>query len=104
MIACKFQRRDSLLTGFSLTGHAGHAPVGEDIVCAAVSAACDLTVHQSEEYFGCKPDIRTRDGEILFSATENLPDADRLLRAFRDYLESVAAQYPQCIQIDDSEV
>ena len=36
--------------GFSLSGHAGYAKAGQDIVCAAVSALCLNTVNSVEAF------------------------------------------------------
>ena len=87
----------------NLSGHAGYAQAGEDVVCAAVSAACDLTMHLAEEYFGVAPVISVRKG-IFFEATEQLEVANMLLSGFRDYLEMVREQHPTCINIEYTEV
>lgn len=36
--------RSNSVTGFSINGHAGSAPYGQDIVCAAVSALAQTTI------------------------------------------------------------
>ena len=43
---------DGLLSGFSVTGHAGAGEYGQDIVCAAVSSATYMTANDlcMEEY------------------------------------------------------
>ena len=87
----------------SLSGHAGYAQEGEDIVCAAVSAACDLTIHLAEEYFGVCPVISDKKG-VSFEATEQFEIANSLLCGFRDYLEAVQEQHPTCINIEYTEV
>ena len=87
----------------NLLGHAGYAEEGEDVVCAAVSAACDLTMHLAEEYFGVNPVISDKNG-VSFVATERFEIADKLLCGFRDYLEAVRKQYPTCINIEYTEV
>ena len=87
----------------TLSGHAGYAAYGEDVVCAAVSAACDLTMHLAEEYFGTKPVI-SAGKKLSFRASEQMDVADKLLCGFRDYLEMVQAQHPTCINIEYTEV
>lgn len=87
----------------TLSGHAGYAEEGEDIVCAAVSAACDLTMHLAEEYFGICPVISDKNG-VSFRATEQIELADKLLCGLRDYLEVVHKQHPTCINIEYTEV
>ncbi len=87
----------------SLSGHAEYAEEGEDIVCAAVSAVCDLTMHLAEEYFGTAPVITESNG-VSFRATEQLAVADKLLCGLRDHLEAIREQYPTCINIEYTEV
>ena len=43
MIRVILWRNHSERTGFRVSGHAGFAPAGQDIVCAAVSSAVRLT-------------------------------------------------------------
>ena len=104
MIRCRFEKKAGALTGFSLAGHAGYAEEGSDIVCAAVSAACDLTIHLAESYFGCAPAVCEGDGRISFQARESAGDADRLLQGFLDYLREVERGYGAFIQIQITEV
>ncbi len=103
MITCRFEQKNGTLIAMRLSGHAGYAEEGQDIVCAAVSAACDLTMHLAEEYFGTVPVIAQNNG-ISFRATEQLATANKLLCGLRDHLESIRAQYPTCINIEYTEV
>ena len=43
MTTATFFSEGSRIAGFEIKGHAGHAPAGEDIVCAAVTSAVRLT-------------------------------------------------------------
>ena len=45
MIQAKILRRNGRTAGFSVSGHAGYADSGKDIVCAAVSSAVQLTAN-----------------------------------------------------------
>lgn len=44
MITITFTSRAGDCTGFTASGHAGYAPAGQDIVCAAVSALTQGTI------------------------------------------------------------
>ena len=43
MTTATFFSEGSRIVGFEIKGHTGHAPAGEDIVCAAVTSAVRLT-------------------------------------------------------------
>ena len=103
MIECRFERKNGKFVAMALSGHAGFAQCGKDIVCAAVSAACDVTMHLAEEYFEVSPIIECK-GRVLFRATAQLDVADKLLRGFDDYLKAVQQQQPTCINIEYTEV
>ena len=45
------------LVGFSVSGHAGYADAGEDIVCAAVSSAVQLTANGITEILGLSASV-----------------------------------------------
>ncbi|MBR5721970.1 MAG: ribosomal-processing cysteine protease Prp, partial [Clostridia bacterium] len=45
MIRIVFVEKDGRLNGFSVSGHAGYAPYGSNIVCSAVTSAVQLTVN-----------------------------------------------------------
>ena len=103
MITCRFETENGRFKAMTLSGHAGYATEGEDVVCAAVSAACDLTMHLAEEYFGTAPEI-TVGKKVSFRATGQWDVAHKLLCGFRDYLKMVQAQHPTCINIEYTEV
>ena len=45
MIYAEFFTRQEKLYGFKISGHAGYADKGEDIVCASVSSAVQLVAN-----------------------------------------------------------
>jgi len=79
-------------------GHAGYAPKGEDIVCAAVSALIYTLVaylNRTEN----TAEVVIRPGYVTAAAMEQSP----ALAVVRCGLEQVAANYPRCVEISDSE-
>ena len=50
MIKAKIYRKDSKICGFEISGHAGYAPAGEDIVCSAVTILSINTVNALEQF------------------------------------------------------
>ncbi len=105
MINCCFKKNNGYLFAFEMKGHADNADYGKDIVCAAVSSACELTIHLCEEYYKTNPSVDIKgDGELYFTARENLSEASKLLNGLKDYMEAVKSDYPQCISIKILEV
>ena len=51
MIVAKFFKSSRKFIGFQISGHAGFAESGYDIVCASVSSAVQLTANNITEIF-----------------------------------------------------
>lgn len=83
----------------TVTGHAGYAPQGQDIVCAAVSA---LFVYLSEGMkYICKTEHEEKPGKARLKAlcSPEDPEYGLLLRAFADSAEQLAEEYPDYVRI-----
>ncbi|NLN16350.1 MAG: ribosomal-processing cysteine protease Prp [Firmicutes bacterium] len=83
------------ISGFRVHGHAGYAPRGEDIVCAAVSALAQTTVLGLAEHAGAQPLVDVKEGDL--SCEVPSPEAagvQLLLRTMVSGLEQIAANYP----------
>ena len=88
-----------------MKGHAGYAEEGQDIVCAAVTSVCDLTIHLCEEYFKIENVLKVQgNGELEFSVKSEYELADKLLSGLCDYIETVKHDYPEFISIKFLEV
>ena len=97
MIRATFDRDFS---GFSLSGHAGYAEAGEDIVCAAVSAMTNFVVNGAEA-FGAEAEVFAKDGEAQVSYRLNKPceEASKLISVFYEELRQLQQQYPAYIRV-----
>lgn len=87
----------------TVKGHAGYAPHGQDIVCAAVSALA-----QSLPFGFARAGVEVRTtvdqkGSFALHASAHtaqaLRDTDILLGAFYDALSDIESQYKTCIQV-----
>lgn len=103
MIQAKFYKSQELLTGFTFSGHSGYAESGEDIVCAAVSSAVQLTVNMLDE-FDCDPNVSAEENVVDCRITASHLTADAILTVFRKHLESILEEFPKTIKITISEV
>ncbi|MBR0141780.1 MAG: ribosomal-processing cysteine protease Prp [Ruminococcus sp.] len=103
MIRAEFFEKNREIVGFRVKDHSGYAESGEDIVCAAVSSAVQLTANLLEA-MGFEPDVKL--GENVVECT--LPSCGNLqstvLGQFKIHLESVQEEFPENINITISEV
>ena len=99
MIRVAFTEKGDRIVGFSSAGHSGYAPAGRDIVCAGVSALCCTCVNALESIAGVTPTVRSGDGflaaDLPLDCTSH--DAQVLLRALRQGIGDIAAQYPNYV-------
>jgi uncharacterized protein YsxB (DUF464 family) len=93
----------SLLRSLAVTGHAGFAPEGHDIVCAAVSVLARTagTVLSGKPYITVTISAPAR-GE-LYLDIEYKREGESYLCAVQDFLleglRSVAAEYPASLSV-----
>lgn len=104
MIRVRYKTTDGLLTGFTLSGHAGAGEHGQDIVCAAVSSAAYMTANTITEIIGATAHITVDDGFMDLTLTDRLADCQDVLSGFRLHIQAMQEQYPKRIQLMNSEV
>lgn len=92
------------LEGFSVIGHTGSKPAGEDIICAAVSALSLAAVNALEAVAEIDVAPIVRDGVLhvrirgALSARQR-HDARVILRTAWLGLHDIAAEYPRYVRI-----
>jgi uncharacterized protein len=97
-----YQTSDGLLRGFECRGHAGYAPAGNDIVCAAVSVLSTTCANALETVAGVKPQLTVQDGFMKLSLSADCVgqhDAQVILRTFEQGIRDIALSYPKYIHI-----
>jgi len=96
------------LDRLSITGHAGYAHSGQDIVCAAVSSAVQLTANLLTENFGLPAEIAAEDNLIFIgrgrTGEKDLDTFYRVMEGLRTHLQLIAENYPGTIKITYTEV
>ena len=90
------------ITGYKVSGHAGYAEEGQDIICSAVSAVTQAPILGLERHLKLKPSCRTEleDGILevaLNSAPNDLTEA--ILETMFYGIRSIAGQCPQYVHI-----
>ena len=103
MISVVFFNDSGSLGGFRLSGHAGPAQSGHDIVCAAVSSAAYLTANTVTDVAGIPADVTEKDGFLeLKVAPQDAATVRDVLEGFRLHMTQLAEQYPQQITITEA--
>ena len=80
----------------TLSGHAGFAPRGQDIVCAAASALVYALIGALEEQDNIR-ELVVRPGHVTVAAKEGGKAEFAMVRCG---LGQLAARYPDCVQIE----
>ena len=104
MIRAEFFESKGILKGFNVSGHAGYGESGNDIVCAAVSSAVQLTANTLDAFVGCNADVNESDSSIKCFAEKSGSDSERIIRSLMLHLEAVSDEFPNTIKITISEV
>lgn len=84
-----------------VTGHAGYAEYGKDIVCAGVSSLVQALIGWCEEHYdkvGCMS-IDAEGGEVIVSC-DDAEDVAAVFYMTAIGLEQIAYSYPDHVQID----
>ena len=106
MITAEFHTEGDRITGFTVRGHSGYAPEGEDVVCAAVTSAVRLVECAVNDVLGLEVPVKVRqkDASITLKLPAQLgPEGEStcqtLLAALLVYLVQLAEEYPDFITV-----
>ena len=92
------------ITGFTVYGHSGYAEAGSDIVCAAISAAVELTITTVNDVCGGKAKLRVKEEDARITLTlpalcEEEESIQAALAGLMLYLCSLRDDYPDFIEV-----
>ena len=109
MIRAKFFSKAGHLTGFSVSGHAGYADAGQDIVCSAVSALTTATANGLTEVAGIAAKVSDDGRTLRCLVPENVAgrqreDAQLLFDTLEMALSGIRDNHRQYLKISDREV
>lgn len=107
MITARFQRSKGRLAGFCVSGHAGYADYGSDIVCASVTSAVQLTANGITQCLDIKAQVSADpDGGVKLALPQDCQreDAQAFLKALYLHLTVLSQDYQGTIKIIDAEV
>lgn len=91
--------------GFTISGHAGFARKGKDIICSAVSMISVQVVNAVEAFTTSEFTVQDRDGYLKYHLKTSTPEAQLLLKSFDMGLQMIVAEYgKEYIHIEYKEV
>ncbi len=91
---------DGTLVGFHISGHAGYAEAGEDVICAFVSSAAYMTANTVTEVIGADAEAAAQDGDMFVRVSKK--DAGRCREIFEGlklHLLNTEEQYPDYLKV-----
>ena len=104
MTRCEFFRENERITGFSVSGHSGYAEAGQDIVCAAISAAVAMAECTINDVCGGKAKVRVKEADARITLTlpascEEEEAIQAVLAGLMLYLISLRDDYSDYIEV-----
>ena len=106
MTTAEFHTEGRRITGFTVRGHSGYAPEGEDIVCAAVTSAVRLVECAVNDVLGLEASVKVkeRDASISLRLPGGLGQTaestcQTLLTALMVHFTSLHEEYPENILV-----
>ena len=106
MIRVTLRRTGSgLYAGYEITGHAGWAEKGHDIVCAAASFLGITCANALERAAGVKTENKTGDGyvSVRFPA-ESGEKAQTVMQVLRQGFLDLADTYPDYVKLNETTI
>lgn len=110
MTTVTFHSEGSRITGFTVEGHSGLAPEGEDILCAAITSAVRLAECAVNDVLGLEASVkvRQRDASISLKLPGSLGQTNEstcqtLLTALMVYFTELQEEYPDHLIVFDND-
>lgn len=104
MIRAEFYESQGKFMGFSISGHAGYAESGYDIVCSAVSSAVELTANLITDGFNIPAKVSTVDDTVICMLELQDEISEKLIKMLKVHLGLISEEFPKTIKITTTEV
>ncbi len=108
MIKSEFVISDNKILAFSVEGHSGLAPQGEDILCASVSAMTQLVINTLAEVVEANLDLSIEEEKakiacrILSVSKEREREAQCILKGFLIQMKDLAEMYSANLSVREN--
>ena len=104
MTTISFESQGDFLVGFSMEGHTGFAPQGEDILCAATTSAVRLIECAVNDVLGLGASVKVQEDNASISlklpgglSEETNQICQTLLHSMMVYFVQLSEEYPDNI-------
>jgi len=99
MIQVHFFKSGENCLGFSVSGHAGYAPQGEDIACASVTSAVQLTANAIPEVLKLPAEVSAKDDTVRLKLDPqaDIAVAQPFFEALQLHLELLSQEFEKTI-------
>lgn len=105
MIKAVFRLKKGVPLSFEISGHADYSHSGNDIVCAAVSSAVQLTVNGITEVLKTVCELSVLENSVKLTLPASSRPADwHFVSALRLHLQNLSNSYPGTIDLKITEV
>lgn len=104
MIKAVFYKKNGAFTGFGISGHAGYADEGQDVVCAAVSSAAMLTANTVTDIFNVEADVSAENNLLKLMLKTHCESAEKLIESLYTHIDFISQDYKGTIRISVMEV
>lgn len=101
MIQTKIIRKNDVVTGFVIEGHAQYAPWGKDIVCSAVSALSIACINAIKQLTHATALFKDEDDYLELDIVRPTKESNLLTESLYLSLKSIEEQYPQNLTISE---
>lgn len=95
-----YKDKEDKITSFIVEGHAGYAPSGRDVVCAAVSALVVGTINGLEVLTAATFDTAVSHGFTKVDVKELTTYSNVLLNSMLLSLEGIQEEYPNNLTVE----
>ncbi|MCQ2463998.1 MAG: ribosomal-processing cysteine protease Prp [Oscillospiraceae bacterium] len=104
MITAVFYKKGRDYSGFRVSGHAEYADPGEDIVCASVTSAVQLSANLITESFHINAEADAVGDTVTLKVAETCEEASRIIDGLKTHLELLSEEFENTIITKISEV
>jgi hypothetical protein len=106
MIKIRIKRNAGKVARVTVSGHAGSAPKGEDLICAAVSALAQSYLFSLQRLLKIQVGTDVTEGYLSLTLPTNLPertadDATLLAESMLIGMDEINRSYPGFLEVTD---
>lgn len=99
MIQIRWTKKKENLSSMEITGHAGSAACGQDLVCAGVSAIALSSLNALNELYPDACSLSAKGNRVFLKVLKNSPDLQCALRLLHAQLACMAEANPAFVRI-----